>query len=157
MADGSHELSPTGWGPAFLPLSLLSLCQVLGGRKGRIQLALNYSLNRPFALGEASLSSLLKGTTQRPAHARCMQITYKCIHTFQTPRSPEPQTTGMCLGWKKCQGWREVRMGHLPEELHVRRPGVQLPLLPPRVQSDDGGCGGREKRVRGSPRCWALS
>lgn len=39
-------------------------------------------------------------------------------------------------------------MGHLPEQLHIRRPGVQLSLPPPCVQSDDGGYGAR----RGSER-----
>lgn len=34
------------------------------------------------------------------------------------------------------------RGGYLPEQLHGHRLGVQLPLPPPRVQSDDGGCGG---------------
>ena len=39
---------------------------------------------------------------------------------------------------------------HLPEQLHIHGPGIQLLLPPPRVQSDAGGCGWSERRG-----CWS--
>lgn len=86
-----------------------------------MQQALNYPLSQPFAIGESclsmcqvdpSVSANRDSSEVSKAHAKCMQITHKCIQATQSWWSPEPQLTGDC-GLKEASG--VASEGHLPE------------------------------------------